>query len=86
LRTLGFTRHRRLARQEMSRAERLLGEVEAFGARMADGSEVKIEKLMGMAISRSADKELADFYSSTSNAEDARRAALRVEQIDERAR
>jgi hypothetical protein len=39
-----------------------------------------------MAISRSADKELADFYSSRGNAEDARRAALRVEQIDERAR
>jgi len=70
----------------LSRAERLLGEVDALGTRMSDGSEVKIEKLIGMAISRSADKELADFYSNTGNAEDARRAALRVEQIDERAR
>ena len=71
---------------DLSRAERLLGEVDALGTRMSDGSEVKIEKLIGMAISRSADKELADFYSNTGNAEDARRAALRVEQIDERAR
>src|SRR5580704_17026878 len=71
---------------DLSRAERLLVEVDAFGTRMAEGSEVKIEKLIGMAISRSADKELADFYSSRGNAEDARTAALRVEQIDERAR
>ena len=71
---------------DLSRAERLLGEMDAFGTRMADGSEVKIEKLIGMSISRSADKELADFYSSTGHAEDARRAALRVEQIDERGR
>jgi len=70
----------------LGRAESLLGEVDAFGTRMADGSGEKIEKLIGMAISRSADKELADFYSSTGNAKDARRAALRVEQIDERAR
>jgi tetratricopeptide (TPR) repeat protein len=71
---------------DLGRAERLLGEVDAFGTRMADGSEVKIEKLIGMAISRNAEKELADFYSSTGNAEDALRAASRVEQIDERAR
>jgi tetratricopeptide (TPR) repeat protein len=71
---------------DLSRAERLLGEVDAFGTRMADGSEIKIEKLIGMSISRSADKELADFYSSAGHVEDARRAALRVEQIDERAR
>jgi len=70
---------------DLSHAESLLGEVDAFGTRMADGGDVKIEKLIGMAISRSADKELADFYSSTGNAEDARKAALRVEQIDERA-
>ena len=71
---------------DLSRAERLLGEVDAFGTRMADGSEVKIEKLIGMAISQSADKKLADFYLSTGHAEEARRAASRVEQIDERAR
>jgi len=71
---------------DLSRAESLLGEVDAFGTRMADGNGDKIEKLIGMAISRSADKELADFYSSRGNAEEARRAALRVEQIDERAR
>jgi len=67
---------------DLSRAERLLGEVDAFGARMANGSEVKIEKVIGMVISQSADKKLADFYLSTGNAEDARRAASRVEQID----
>src|SRR5580704_14007797 len=71
---------------DLSREERLLGEMDAFGTRMADGNGDKIEKLIGMAISRSADKELADFYSSRGNAEEARRAALRVEQIDERAR
>jgi tetratricopeptide (TPR) repeat protein len=71
---------------DLGRAESLLGEVDAFGTRMADGSGDKIEKLIGMAISQSADKELADFYSRTGNAQDARRAALRVEQIDERAR
>jgi hypothetical protein len=71
---------------DLSRAERLLGELDAFGTRMSDGSEVRIERLIGMAISRSAEKELADFYSSTGNTVDARRAALRVEQIDERAR
>ncbi len=57
-----------------------------LGRGWRNGSEVKIEELIGIAISRSADKELADFYSSTGNAEDARKAASRVEQIDERAR
>jgi hypothetical protein len=71
---------------DLSRAERLLGELDAFGMRIADGSGDKLEKLIGMTISRSADKELVDFYSSTGNAEDARRAALRIEQINERAR
>jgi hypothetical protein len=71
---------------DLSRAERLLGELDAFGTRMSVGSEVRIERLIGMAISRSAEKELADFYSVTGNTVDARRAALRVEQIDERAR
>jgi hypothetical protein len=71
---------------DFSRAESLLREEDAFGRRMADGSGDKLEKLIAMAISRSAAKELADFYSSTGHSGDARKAALRAQQIDERVR
>jgi hypothetical protein len=67
---------------DLKRAESLLGEVDLFGMRMADGSETKIEKLIGLSLSRSADKELAVLYSSSSKTEAERNVTLRIEQIE----
>jgi hypothetical protein len=67
---------------DVKRAESLLGEVDAFGIRMADGSGAKIEKLIAWRLSQRADKELAGLYSSWGKTEEDRRVTLRIEQID----
>jgi len=67
---------------DVKRAESLLGEVDAFGIRMADGSGAKIEKLIAWWLSHRADKELAGLYSSWGKTEEERRVTLRIEQID----
>jgi len=67
---------------DLKRAESLLDEVGAFGMRMADGSKTKIEKLIALFFSRSADKELAVLYSSSGKTEDERRVTFRIEEID----
>jgi hypothetical protein len=67
---------------DLKRAEGLLDEVDAFGARMADGSGTVIEKWIAWTLSERADKELAVLYSGWGQAEDARRVTLRIEQIE----
>jgi tetratricopeptide (TPR) repeat protein len=68
---------------EWKRAESLLDEVDMFGMRMRDGSGTNIEKVIGWSVSRRASKEMAVLYSSLGKTEDARRATLRIQQIDE---
>jgi hypothetical protein len=67
---------------DLQRSESLLGEVEAFGIRMADGSETKIEKLIAWTISQKADKEFAVLYSSWGKPAGEQRATLRIKQLD----
>ena len=69
---------------DLKRAESWLEEVDAFGMRMADSGGEKIEQIIGLMVARDAEKELADIYSGPSNAEDARRMALRLAQIERR--
>ncbi|PYU44725.1 MAG: hypothetical protein DMG54_08255 [Acidobacteria bacterium] len=66
----------------MQRAESLIGEVDVFALRMADGSGTKIEKLIALAISKSANKRLADLLASSARPQDARRVALRLDEIE----
>ena len=70
---------------DLKRAESLLNEVSTFGVRMADGSGTDIERLIGWAVSREADKELVALYSSAGKTEDEQRATTRLNEIDERA-
>jgi hypothetical protein len=71
---------------DLKRAENLLNQVNTFGVRMTDGSETRIEKLIGWAVSRKADKELAALYSSAGKTEDEQRAMARLNEIDQRAK
>ena len=66
---------------DLQRAESLLGEVDAFGMRMADGSETNIEKWIALSLSRGAEKELAVLYSSSGKTEEERKVTLRMEQL-----
>jgi hypothetical protein len=67
---------------DLHRAESLIGEVDVFALRMADGSGTKIEKLIALAISKSANKGLADLFASSARPQDARRVALRLDEIE----
>ena len=67
---------------DLRRAESLIGEVDVFALRMADGSGTKIEKLIALAISKSANKGLADLLASPARPQDARRVALRLDEIE----
>ncbi len=67
---------------DLQRAESLIGEVDVFALRMADGSGTKIEKLIALAISKSANKGLADLFASSARPQDARRVALRLDEIE----
>ena len=69
---------------DLKRAESLLNQVDAFGVRMADGSETDIEKLIAWALSQEADKELAVLYSSEGRTEDESRMTGRLDQMEER--
>jgi hypothetical protein len=69
---------------DSKRAESLLVGVDAFGMRMADAKGADIEKLIGLAIARNANKELANLYQAPHKTEDAQRVAKRLEQIAER--
>ncbi len=67
---------------DLQRAESLIGEVDVFALRMADGSGTKIEKLIALTISMSANKRLADLFASSARPQDARRVALRLDEIE----
>jgi len=67
---------------DLQRAESLIGEVDVFALRMADGSGTKIEKLIALAISESANKRLADLFATSARQQDARRVALRLDEIE----
>jgi len=66
---------------DSKRAESLLGGVDAFGMRMADANGADMEKLIGLAIARNANKEMANLYQTPDKTEDAQRVAKRLEQI-----
>jgi hypothetical protein len=69
---------------DTKRAEGLLGDVDAFGMRMADANGPEIEKLIGLAIARNANKEMAKLFQVPGKTEDAERVAKRLEQIEGR--
>jgi hypothetical protein len=69
---------------DSKRAENLLVGVDAFGMRMADAKGADIEKLIGLAIARSANKEMANLYEAPDKTEYAQRVAKRLEQIEGR--
>jgi hypothetical protein len=69
---------------DLEGAIKLLGEVDAFGIRMANSSGTKIEQLIGLSLARDAERELFDLYSNAGRKEAAARAALHREKIDAR--
>ena len=77
-----YQARRARATGDLQRAESLIGEVDVFALRMADGSGTKIEKLIALAISKSANKRLADLLASSARPQDARRVALRLDEIE----
>ena len=77
-----YQARRARATVDLQRAESLIGEVDVFALRMADGSGTKIEKLIALTISMSANKRLADLFASSARPQDARRVALRLDEIE----
>jgi hypothetical protein len=69
---------------DVQKAEAIAGEVDSFGQRMADGSETRIEKLIGYALSRSAAHDLQDLYKGAGRAADAHKAAGRELDVDKK--
>ncbi len=69
---------------DTKRAESLLEGLDTFGMTMADANGSELEKLVGFAIARNANKEMAKLYQEPGKTEDARRVAARLDQIDER--
>jgi hypothetical protein len=70
----------------LQQAESLSVNVDTFGDRMVSGSETKIERLIGMSIEGHANRELVALYTSAGRTEDAQKAELHVQQIEERLR
>jgi hypothetical protein len=73
---------------DTKRAESTLASLDMFGMRMAEAnaSDSDLEKLIGLAIARNANKAMTKLYQESGRAEDARRAATRLEQIDEQSK
>jgi hypothetical protein len=69
---------------DSKRAESLLGAVDTFGMRMANANGADIEKLIGLAIARNANKEMVKLYQTPDKTEDEQRVAKRLEQIEGR--
>jgi len=65
-------------------AKDLLAGVDAFGVRMADSGGADFEQLIGLVVSRSANKEAENLAKVSANPEDARTAAARLDQIEAR--
>jgi len=75
-----------LAAGDANQAETLAQGVAAYGARMMGSSETAIEDLIGVAISRMADKEFAEIYTAEGKVEEARRAAAHMNELEQSAR
>ncbi len=73
---------------DTKRAESMLASLDAFGMKMAEAtaSDSDLEKLIGLAIARNANKAMTKLYQESGRTEDARRATMRLEQIDEQSK
>jgi hypothetical protein len=72
-----------LAAGDAKQAETLAQGVAAFGARMMGSSGTVIEELIAVAISRAADKELAEIYTAEGNVEEARKATAHGDELEQ---
>jgi hypothetical protein len=72
-----------LAAGDAKEGESLARRIAAFGARMTASSGTTIEELVGIAISRMADKASAEIYASEGRTEEARRASAHGDQLDQ---
>jgi hypothetical protein len=70
------------AEGDEEKAEKLANQVGAFGMRVADSNGPFIEKLVGIAVARNAQLELAELYASEGKTEEARLATSRVTELD----
>lgn len=68
---------------DWNKAERLLGEVESFGERVAAANSTKIEKLIGLAIERDANHARVKLYTGAGQTAEAQKAGLLIQQIDD---
>jgi hypothetical protein len=74
---------RALAAGDAKQAETLAQGVAAFGARMMGSSGAVIEELIAVAISRMADKELAEIYTAEGKVEEARKATAHGDELEQ---
>lgn len=75
-----------LAAGNTKQAEVLAQGVATFGARMTNSSATMIEELIGVAISRMADKEFAEIYTAEGKPEEARRATAHMDELEQATR
>lgn len=78
--------HKALVAGETKQAEVLTQGVATFGARMTNSSVTMIEELIGVAISRMADKEFAEIYAAEGKPEEARRATAHMDELEQASR
>jgi hypothetical protein len=71
---------------DLKRAASMLGDLDAFGTRMVDGSGTAIEKAVGLQVSSQVNEALHTLYSDAGANKDAQRIALRLDQIKEQRR
>jgi len=71
---------------DWKQAEKLVGQVSAFGVRMTESSQTSIEKLIGLEITGKAEQALAEVYASEGKTDAVREAKAQVQQIDKNRR
>lgn len=69
---------------DLEGAAKSLGEVDAFGVRMADSSGTNIEQWIALYLARDAEREMVEIYSKGGRAEDAAKVTAHLEKIDAR--
>jgi len=69
---------------DSQKAEAIAGEVDSFGQRMAGGSETRIEKLIGYALTRTAAHDMQSLYKGAGRMADAQKAADRELDVDKK--
>jgi hypothetical protein len=67
----------------LEHADKILREIDAFGMRMTDRSQSDLERLVGLDISRVATKEFEAIYTANGQEAEARRASVRVQQLED---